>query len=267
MDTPHRHHSPRAALAAILLAALCGTFLAPVARADYLLDRAQDRREAAHERLNAHRERIHELERAIADLRRQRGRELRQLRALAYPADQRERFRRMRERSLSELSRRGESLHRAVQRNVRAVDRLQRRLDELNAAIDLLMPLKVCPVRGFHSISDDFGAPRHTGGYHPHQGNDISASYGAPIVAPFDGQATAMTNELGGLGVKVYGPNGHVYNGHLSRLGTLGWVRAGTVIGYVGVSGDATGPHDHFEWHPWNGPAVDPHVYLLRACA
>lgn len=162
------------------------------------------------------------------------------------------------------LDRRAEAIRRNLTRLDGELARLERRSEELERAIDRLTPLEVCPAHG--AISNDFGAPRHQGGYHPHQGNDISAAYGTPIFAPFDGRAVAMSNTLGGLAVKVFGSDGYVYNAHLSRLGRLGWVRAGTVIGYVGVSGDATGPHDHFEWHPWNGPAVDPHVYLLRAC-
>jgi murein DD-endopeptidase MepM/ murein hydrolase activator NlpD len=129
-------------------------------------------------------------------------------------------------------------------------------------------PLQTCPVHGRGYFSRDFGAPRYAGGYHPHAGNDIFADRGTPIVAPFDGQAVATPNLLGGQAVKVYGAPGFVYNAHLSAYGKLGSVRAGEVIGFVGNTGDALGgpPHDHFEFHPRNGAAVDPYPYLLAAC-
>jgi murein DD-endopeptidase MepM/ murein hydrolase activator NlpD len=144
-------------------------------------------------------------------------------------------------------------------------------------------PFEVCPVRGFVGYSDDFGAPRYGGGYHLHAGNDMFAGLGTPIVAPFSGTASDASNGLGGLSVKVYGAAGWVYNAHLSAMGTLGSVSAGTVIGYVGNTGDAAGtpPHNHFEWHPyavpanaWTSPygvsqvgsAIDPYPYLNQVC-
>ena len=49
-----------------------------------------------------------------------------------------------------------------------------------------------------------------------------------------------------------------MYNAHLSAYGQLGPVEAGDVIGYVGATGDAGANHDHFEWHPSNGPRGGP---------
>ncbi len=130
--------------------------------------------------------------------------------------------------------------------------------------------LQVCPVDEPHAYTDDWGAPRWAGGFHLHQGNDVFAPYGTPIRAPFDGVAVITENTLGGRAVTVYGKTGYVYNAHLSSYETvnLGPVGAGTIIGYVGDSGDAQGgaPHDHFEWHPGNGPAVDPYPYLNAVC-
>jgi murein DD-endopeptidase MepM/ murein hydrolase activator NlpD len=96
----------------------------------------------------------------------------------------------------------------------------------------------------------------------------MHAPYGTPIRAPFDGIAVIATNLPGGLAVRVYGPRGFVYNAHLSAFGKLGQVEGGDIIGHVGNSGDAwnTQPHDHFEWHPGGGAAVDPYSYLISSC-
>jgi peptidoglycan hydrolase CwlO-like protein len=140
-----------------------------------------------------------------------------------------------------------------------------------------------CPVSGFVAYSDDFGAPRYGGGFHPHAGNDIFASKGRPILAPFAGRAEIASNGLGGLSVKVYGAAGWTYNAHLSAFGKLGSVNAGDVVGYVGNTGDAQGTpyHNHFEWHPnvipahphkspygytVIGSAIDPYPYLNSVC-
>jgi murein DD-endopeptidase MepM/ murein hydrolase activator NlpD len=146
---------------------------------------------------------------------------------------------------------------------------LRMRRSALSTWIQAFGMFRACPIRGDHVVANNFGyvvqkrlgVPRHI-----HLGNDITAAYGTPIVAPFDGTAVASTNTLGGLAVKVYGDSGYVYNAHLSSYGSLGTVTLGDVIGYVGDSGDALGSHDHFEWHPGNGPAVDPYPYLMAVC-
>ena len=124
----------------------------------------------------------------------------------------------------------------------------------------------VCPVAQPRAVYDGFGAPRYGGGYHPHAGNDIIAPQGTEIYATFDGYARASYNGLGGNSVSVYGDLGYTYNAHLMQTGYTGPVHAGQVIGYVGATGDTSTPHDHFEWHPNNGPAVDPHPYLSVSC-
>jgi murein DD-endopeptidase MepM/ murein hydrolase activator NlpD len=147
---------------------------------------------------------------------------------------------------------------------------LQARRTEILVAISKIHPFAVCPVQGPVAVADDFGImvyhTKKEGGNHIHQGNDMMAPEGAPIVAPFDGTAVESSNGIGGLAVKVNGEFGYVYNAHLSAFGTLGEVETGTVIGYVGATGNAGGNHDHFEWHPKNGPAVDPHEFLMAVC-
>jgi murein DD-endopeptidase MepM/ murein hydrolase activator NlpD len=158
---------------------------------------------------------------------------------------------------------------RRLQREFRRwVAPLIERRQTLRTWLETFGVLRRCPVEGYTSISDDFGAAVHIPGVpvHRHQGNDIVAPTGSPIVAPFDGYATRVSSDLGGTGVDVTGDQGHVYNAHLSAYGRLGQVSAGDVIGYVGATGDASGSHDHFEWHPNDGPAVDPHSLLMAAC-
>lgn len=125
-----------------------------------------------------------------------------------------------------------------------------------------------CPVAGSNDVADNFGITVRLPGVpvHRHMGNDIAAAAGTPIVAPFGGYATSGYSPLGGLEVRVRGDAGYVYNAHLSSLGHLGYVGTGEVIGYVGVTGDATAAHDHFEWHPYDGAAIDPNPLLSLVC-
>ena len=145
---------------------------------------------------------------------------------------------------------------------------IRQRQNEVADWIDTYGIFSYCPVAGTPQVADNFGVTVDLPGVpvHIHQGNDISAPTGTPIVAPFDGVAVATSSDLGGMSVDVMGDAGHVYNAHLSSYGELGPVTAGTIVGYVGSTGDATGPHDHFEWHPNDGPAVDPYPFLAAVC-
>ena len=94
-----------------------------------------------------------------------------------------------------------------------------------------------------------------------HQGVDLRASYGTPIVAVSDGRVE-FAGWHGGHGNAVelnHGGGMETLYGHMSRIAVRAGesVRRGAVIGYVGSTGLSTGPHLHFEVHR-NGVAVNP---------
>lgn len=124
----------------------------------------------------------------------------------------------------------------------------------------------VCPVAGPHSFIDSWGAPRSGG--RRHKGVDMMARIGVPVVAPVSGTVSHRGNSVGGLSFHLSGDDGHYYYGtHLSRYGAAGHVSAGTVIGYVGDTGNARGmPHLHFEIHPNNAGPVNPYPATRAAC-
>jgi murein DD-endopeptidase MepM/ murein hydrolase activator NlpD len=126
--------------------------------------------------------------------------------------------------------------------------------------------IQTCPVAGAVSFVDSFGWPRPGG--RVHEGIDMMAAYGTPIVAVHDGTAVRAPNLLGGNAVILYHDGGSTwtYYAHMSSYGAEGHVTAGTVIGYVGSTGDTNVNHCHFEYHPGGGPAVDPYQILLSVC-
>lgn len=159
------------------------------------------------------------------------------------------------------------------------VEELAERLDrQLQRELQALFGLgaaakgifKYCPVDEPRAVYDGFGAPRYGGGYHPHAGNDIIAPMATEIRATFDGYAHTSTNSLGGYAVYVDGEYGYTYNAHLMAPGVTGQVQAGQVIGYVGTTGNASTPHNHFEWHPYTTPSdwpVSPYGYSVIGSA
>ena len=98
-----------------------------------------------------------------------------------------------------------------------------------------------------------------------HSGLDIDAPWGTPVRAAADG-AVSDASMGAGYGREVVLNPGHevetVY-GHLSSVAVVPGqhVARGQVIGYVGQSGRATGPHLHYEVRVHNVP-VNPHKYL-----
>ncbi|MGH9307096.1 MAG: M23 family metallopeptidase [Acidimicrobiales bacterium] len=120
------------------------------------------------------------------------------------------------------------------------------------------------PVAGLATYSDDWLEYRATPTPHLHEGIDIVAALGTPIISPTDGTLKYSTTDPDGYGLTaiVIQPDGTYYvMAHMSAIvkGLTGDqpVHVGQVIGFVGDSGDATGPHCHFEVHPHGGPGID----------
>jgi murein DD-endopeptidase MepM/ murein hydrolase activator NlpD len=123
----------------------------------------------------------------------------------------------------------------------------------------------VFPIAGPSTFSDDWLASRPGGRYH--EGIDLFAARGTPVVAVADG----TLSQVGYSGISGYrlwlrdGAGTAFFYAHLdgyspaAREGAS--VRKGEVIGYNGDTGDARGtsPHVHFQVHPGGGGPVRPY--------
>jgi murein DD-endopeptidase MepM/ murein hydrolase activator NlpD len=141
-----------------------------------------------------------------------------------------------------------------------------RELQILGQRTDPSSPIQVCPVAGPNSFVDSFGWPRVG---HTHQGIDLIAPAGTPIVAAHPGVVSHSSSSSGGIQAYVRASSGtFTFYAHLSGYsGASGSVGAGTVIGYVGSTGNAGSTnHLHFEYHPGGGAAVNPYQMLLAVC-
>jgi murein DD-endopeptidase MepM/ murein hydrolase activator NlpD len=125
-----------------------------------------------------------------------------------------------------------------------------------------------CPVPGATFVND-YGLLHRDGDSWWHAGVDLFAPRGTPVLAPEAGVVTHFPNPKGGLAVHLRtGDSTRYYFAHLEDYGESGRVAPGTVIGYVGTTGDArlTSPHLHFEMRPGGGDLVNPYPTLVAAC-
>jgi murein DD-endopeptidase MepM/ murein hydrolase activator NlpD len=122
-----------------------------------------------------------------------------------------------------------------------------------------------CPLLGESTFSDSWGASRSGG--RRHQGVDMIAPRGRPIVAAQAGEADFKQNRLGGNAIWITSDSGNkFYYAHLDRFeGSSRSVHRGEIIGYVGSTGNAKGPHLHFETH-FDGSVGNPYDATYGAC-
>jgi murein DD-endopeptidase MepM/ murein hydrolase activator NlpD len=136
-----------------------------------------------------------------------------------------------------------------------------------DARDDYLAPF-IWPVQG--RVSGRFGNQRIYNGSEgtPHSGMDIAASQGTPVRAPAAGVVSFADPDLyltGGTVVLDHGRGVSSNFLHLSRIDVRvgDRVEQGSVIGAVGATGRATGPHLHWGMN-WFDVRVDPLLVLER---
>ncbi|WP_329484392.1 M23 family metallopeptidase [Kribbella sp. NBC_01484] len=123
-------------------------------------------------------------------------------------------------------------------------------------------------VTGYH-ITATFGQGG-TRWAHNHTGLDFAAPMGTPIHSVMKG-VVIFADWAGPYGrqVQVRHEDGTVtwYN-HMSKFSvSVGeTVYAGDQVGAIGMTGNTTGPHLHFEVHPDGGEAIDPTPWLRNHC-
>ncbi|MGD9734150.1 MAG: M23 family metallopeptidase [Solirubrobacterales bacterium] len=128
------------------------------------------------------------------------------------------------------------------------------------------IPAAIYPIRGAHKLWEGFGGTRN------HQGADIGAACGTPLVAALPGRVESNEYEPRAgnyLVIDVKGVDADIIYMHMRapsplRVGQL--VSAGQPVGNVGDTGNASGCHLHFEYwigEAWlGGEAVDPVPFL-----
>ncbi len=130
------------------------------------------------------------------------------------------------------------------------------------------IPAAIYPIRGPHELWDGFGGARN------HQGADIGAACGTPLVAALPGKVEFNKYEPRAgnyLVIDLKGTDADIIYMHMvepSPLKVGQAVNAGQPVGNVGDTGNASGCHLHFEYwtgEAWRGgEAVDPVPYLTR---
>ncbi len=145
---------------------------------------------------------------------------------------------------------------------------IRERIEDLDDDIVENIPIPVLFGVALRNLTRNFGDPRSG---HSHEGLDIMAPEGTPIVSPVDAVVT-KTGVWPGAGnfvsTAVPGDESFVYM-HLSKIADIeegDVLEVGDVIGYVGHTGNAiaTAPHLHFEIRNDDGEAIDPYPRFTR---
>jgi murein DD-endopeptidase MepM/ murein hydrolase activator NlpD len=126
----------------------------------------------------------------------------------------------------------------------------------------------IIPVQGWFMSGFGYRIDPFTGKIKMHEGLDIAAPPGTPIIAPADGVVKSAGNRRGfGLTLEInHGYGFSTLYAHCQRIKVHvgAKVKRGDIIAYVGSTGKSTGPHLHYEVHVSQIP-VNPINYILTA--
>jgi len=129
---------------------------------------------------------------------------------------------------------------------------------------------RTCPVAGPNTFRDSWGEPRPGG--RAHHGVDMVAATGTPLVAIENGVVYGVGwHYLGGNNLYLRGDSSDVYyyahlNAFAAGIGDGVRVNKGQLIGYVGATGNAAGPHLHLGYQPAGGPLTNPYQLMVGLC-
>jgi len=139
-------------------------------------------------------------------------------------------------------------------------------LGEANTALRASTP-SIMPTRGWLNSPYAYRTDPVTGIWTMHWGVDVATNMGNPIVATGDGIVVRVQTDkyLGKNIVLSHGFGITTVYGHMSafnvRMGQK--VKRGDVIGFIGMTGKAVGPHVHYEVRI-DGRSVNPYNYILE---
>jgi Peptidase family M23/Lysozyme like domain len=122
-------------------------------------------------------------------------------------------------------------------------------------------------LKGSYSLSSPYGMRLHpiTGVYKLHDGADLAAPCGTPILAAAGGTAVVESPAAYGTLVTIrHGDGTWTQYGHMTSAGVQSGVavRTGQEIAQVGSAGFSTGCHLHFIVRPGGGSTTDPAVWM-----
>jgi murein DD-endopeptidase MepM/ murein hydrolase activator NlpD len=124
----------------------------------------------------------------------------------------------------------------------------------------------IWPVKGLITAGYGYRQSPFTGAREMHEGLDVAAPFGSPIVATADG-IVSFAGPLSDFGNVVFINHGHgftTFYAHTSKIKVKEGqsVKRGDVIATIGTTGRTTGPHVHYEVQV-NGLAINPLKYIV----